>query len=93
MSRPKQHASAATKQAAYRARLKATTAVVDRVALDHLHAQLEKLQGVILQAAQRGDALAQQCQASSMDTLLEKLIAAFEARPAMPEQAPNTRSG
>ncbi len=77
MPRPKQYPSVAARQAAYRQRLAATTAVVDRVALERLHEQLQQLQQVIADAAQHGDPLACQCRAGAVDTMLEKLITAF----------------
>ena len=43
MTRPKRYACSAEKQAAYRARLCASTAVVDRRALERLHQRLEDL--------------------------------------------------
>ena len=79
MARPSQYQSAAAKQAAYRARLASTTTVVDRAALDRLHERLDSLQGVVTEAAQRGDSLARRCRAASIDTMLDKLIAAFRA--------------
>jgi len=81
MPRPRTHASPAAKQAAYRTRLRDTTARVDRAALDHLHARLETLHEVIHAAACQGDALAQRCRAGSTDTTLDKLIAMFQERP------------
>ena len=80
MARPRQYSSAAAKQAAYRQRLVATTAVVDRRALEQLQARLERLQGAIYEAAQQGDTLARQCHAASVETMLDKLIVAFQHR-------------
>ncbi len=79
MARPPQYQSAAAKQAAYRARQAATTVLVDRDALDRLHQRLETLQSEMAEAARRGDPLACQCRAASVDTMLDKLIAAFHA--------------
>ncbi len=80
MARPRQYATDAAKQASYRRRLAATTVVVDRVALDRLHQQLETLQGVISEAARRGDPLARQCAAASVETMLDKLAVVFKSR-------------
>jgi hypothetical protein len=79
MARPQQHQSAAAKQAAYRARQTATTVLVDRDAWDRLHQRLETLQTEMAEAARRGDPLARRCRAASIDTMLDKLIAAFQA--------------
>ena len=78
MARPRQYASAAQKQAAYRARLEASTALVDRRALEHLHERLERLQTAIGSAARAGDPLARRCRAASIETMLDKLAAAFQ---------------
>ena len=78
MARSKVYASAAEKQAAYRARLDATTALVDRAALDRLHQRLEQLQAAIGSAARSGDPFARRCRAISIDTMLDKLVAAFQ---------------
>lgn len=80
MSRPRQYPCAAAKQAAYRARLQTTTMIVDRGALTRLHEKLDRLREVLSAAAQQGDPLAHQCSAASVDTMLEKTIAAFEKR-------------
>jgi hypothetical protein len=77
MARPRQYSNAATRQAAYRARLAATTTLVDRAALDKLHAKLETLQETICEAAAHGDPFSRRCTAVSVDTMLDKLIAAF----------------
>ena len=78
MARPRQYQSAAAKQAAYRLRQTATTVVVDRAALDKLHQRLDTLQTALAEAARRGDPLARHCRAASIDTMLDKLIAAFQ---------------
>ena len=79
MPRPQQYQSAAAKQAAYRLRHTATTVAVDRAALDKLHQRLDTLQTALTEAARRGDPLARRCRAASIDTMLDKLIAAFQA--------------
>lgn len=83
MARPKQYASSADKQAAYRSRVDATRVVVDRVALDNLHERLERLQGAIGCAARNGVPFATRCYAASIETMLDKLVVAFteEASP------------
>lgn len=78
MPRPQQYQSAAAKQAAYRLRQRATTVAVDRAALDRLHQRLDTLQSVLAEAARRGDPLARRCRAASIDTMLDKLIVAFQ---------------
>ena len=78
MPRPKQYGSAADKQAAYRARLEASTVLVDRVALERLHQRLDQLQVAVGSAARAGDPFAQRCRANSVETMLEKLVAAFQ---------------
>ena len=79
MARPQQYQSAAAKQAAYRLRQTASTVVVDRAALDRLHKRLDTLQSALAEAARRGDPLARRCRAASIDTMLDKLTAAFQA--------------
>jgi len=79
MARPQQYQSAAAKQAAYRLRRAATTVAVDRGALDRLHKRLDTLQTALAEAARHGDPLACRCRAASIDTMLDKLIAAFQA--------------
>ena len=78
MARPKVYASAAEKQAAYRARVDTTTALVDRRALDRLHQRLNQLQAAIDSAARAGDPFARRCRAISVETTLDKLVTAFE---------------
>ena len=55
MSRPREFDSAASKQAAYRARHAAKLVSVDRAALAGLHDRLERLQSAIVCAARRCD--------------------------------------
>jgi len=78
LARPKQYASAAQKQAAYRARLEASTVLVDRSALERLHERLNRLQAAIGSAAGAGDPFARRCHAASIETMLDKLAAAFQ---------------
>ena len=78
MGRPRQYGSDAERQRAHRQRLEATTARVDRQALEQLHARLEQLHSAVGAAAQAGDAVARACRAGSVDTLLEKLTSYFQ---------------
>lgn len=80
MPQPRLHADAAARQAAYRQRLKQTTRVVDRKAIENLEQKLEMLREVINQAGDAGDQFAAQCKGSSVDTTLDKLIAAFRSK-------------
>lgn len=77
MSRPREFDSAASKQAAYRARRAAQLVSVDRAALDALHERLERLQCAILCASRNGSGFARRCHASSIDSLLDNLVDAF----------------
>ncbi len=79
MARPQQYQSAAARQAAYRLRQAATTVVVERDALDKLHERLNTLQSALADAARQGDPLARRCRAASIDTMLDNLIATFQA--------------
>ncbi len=80
MARPKKHESAAARQAAHRQRAKEQWIEVDRASYDALVARLESLQQAVSHAAVAGDALAQQCRAGSIDTVLDNLIVTFEQR-------------
>ena len=95
MSRPKRYASAAQKQAAYRQRQEAALVTVDRVALERLHERLEQLRTAVGYAAQQGNGFARRCRAASMETMLDKLIAAFleESSPPSSEASQTGRSG
>src|SRR5690242_14076914 len=86
MGRPRQYASDAERQRAYRCRQEASIARVDRRALDQLHARLEQLQRALWRAADAGDATARACQAASIDTMLERLIRQFDGRAAQRSQ-------
>ncbi len=89
MARPKQYASSADKQAAYRSRVDATRVVVDRVALDSLHERLERLQVAIGFAARNGVPFATRCRAGSIDSMLDKLIVAFLEEASPPSSGAN----
>ncbi len=80
MGRPRKYLSDAERQAAKRARDKAEWVEVPRVAHEAHSAQLDKLQRAISAAAKNGDPAAQACRAGSVDTMLDKLTAWFEAR-------------
>ncbi len=80
MPRPRKFEDDAARQAAHRARRKSQVVEIDRAALDALTARLDALHAAVADAAARGDALAQECRAGSVDTLLDNLIAAFERR-------------
>ncbi len=80
MGRPRQYSSGAERQAAKRARDKAEWVEVPRVAHEAHSARLEALQRAVSDAAARSDAAAQACRAGSVDTMLDKLTAWFEAR-------------
>jgi hypothetical protein len=77
MGRPRQYSSDAERQRAHRQRRAATTARVDRQALEQLHARLEQLHTAVGAAARAGDAVAGACRAGSVDTMLEKLTSYF----------------
>lgn len=80
MGRPRLYGSGAERQRAFRQRLEGETVRVDRAALDHLHARLDRLQEAMRAAANAGDPVASACVAASVDTLLEKLTRYFEGR-------------
>jgi hypothetical protein len=77
MARPRQYASNAERQRAFRERQEATIARVDRGALDRLHARLDQLQAALWAAARAGDATARGCQAAGIETMLERLTDHF----------------
>jgi hypothetical protein len=80
MGRPRKHATDAERQAAHRERSKAEWVEVPRVAHEAHSARLEALQRAVSDAAKQGDAAAMACRAGSVDTMLDKLTAWFEAR-------------
>ncbi len=80
MGRPRKYLSDAERQAAKRARDKAEWVEVPRVAHEAHSARLDALQRAVSDAAKSGDAIAQACRAGSVDTMLDKLTAWFEAR-------------
>jgi hypothetical protein len=77
MARPRQYASDAERQRAFRQRQQAQIARVDRGALDRLHARLDQLQTALRAAAAAGDTTARTCQAAGIDTMLERLAHHF----------------
>jgi hypothetical protein len=80
MARPRQYASDAERQRAFRRRQARETVRVDRPALERLHALLHRLQMAIYAAATAGDATARACSAAHWETLLEQLAHHFEQR-------------
>ena len=80
MGRPKRYATAADRQAAYRRRLRETTALVDRQALERLQQQLDQLQQALVAARAQGDPLARAAYSASIESMLDKLTAQFRAR-------------
>lgn len=91
MGRPRQYASDAERQRAFRRRLEEEWVRVDRGALEQLHTRLDRLQEAIRAAAAAGDPTAQACGAASVDTLLERLIQHFTACADAPRAAAATR--
>jgi hypothetical protein len=80
MGRPRQYASDAERQRAFRQRQAATISRVDRGALDRLHARLDQLQAALRAAAAAGDETARACQAAGIETMLERLTRHFTGR-------------
>lgn len=80
MGRRRQYATAAERQRAYRERQEAEWAQVDRRALEQMNGRLDRLQEAVFRAAAAGDEAARACRASSVDTMLERLIRHFEGR-------------
>jgi hypothetical protein len=78
MGRPRQYASAAARQRAYRQRDAQVMARVDRAVLERQMARLDRLHAAVSAAAKAGDAVARASQAGSIETLLEKLTRYFE---------------
>jgi hypothetical protein len=78
MGRPRQYGSDAERQRAHRQRVEATTARVDREALERLHQRLDRLHSAVVAAAKGGDPAARAGQAGSIETMLEKLTLHFE---------------
>ncbi len=80
MGRPRKYESDAARKAAQRARDKAQWVEVPRDAHKAHSERLDALQRAIHDAAQSGDDAALACRAASVDAMLEKLAAWFEAR-------------
>jgi hypothetical protein len=93
MARPRQYASDAERQRAFRERQEATLARVNRGALDRLHARLDQLQEALRGAAAAGDETARACHAAGIDTMLERLTDHFRRRgsPGQPGAAGDSR--
>ncbi|MHB9131518.1 MAG: hypothetical protein ACYDBB_10575 [Armatimonadota bacterium] len=82
MGRVKYYGTGAERQAAYRRRLRDTTAQVDRQALARLQARHDALHQAIAVAARQGDALARSVTSASIGRLLDNLMALFHRRAA-----------
>jgi hypothetical protein len=80
MGRRRQYESASERQKAFRQRLEAEWPRVNGAALSRLHEQMAQLQAAVDAAARAGDAMACACRAGSVETVLERVIAQFEAR-------------
>jgi hypothetical protein len=80
MGRPRRYGSGAERQRAYRERQEAVWTQVDRRALEQMNGRLEQLQEAVYRAAAAGDETARACRASSVETVLERLIRHFESR-------------
>ncbi len=86
MARPRQYATAAERQAAFRQR----SLVVERAGLEELRALLERLQVAARTAASGGDALARSLVGGTPETLLRRLCEHWEQVGAV---APDLRVG
>jgi hypothetical protein len=80
MGRPRQYASAAERQRAYRERLEAEMVRVNRRDLDRLEARLTALQQAVRAASRAGDPVAQACAEVSIDGMLAKMTHYFEGK-------------
>jgi hypothetical protein len=78
MGRPKQYESQALRQKAYRERLAKECVWVERWAWEFQCQHIERLQAAVSGAAERGDPLAKRCRSLCPDTVLERLVVAFE---------------
>lgn len=74
MARPRQYATAAQRQAAFRER----SLVVERAGLEELRALLERLHLAARTAASQGDALARSLGGGTPETLLRRLCEHWE---------------
>lgn len=80
MGRKRQYGSGAERQRAFRQRLEEEWPRVNGAALSRLHERLAQLQRAVHAAAAVGDEMAGACRAGSVETVLERVIAQFEAR-------------
>jgi len=80
MARPKQYQTRAEKQAAYRSRI----VIMDRKRLEQHEKSLLALQKAVWDASERGDEFARKCRDSLIETMLQRMIVAFN------EQCPKT---
>ena len=88
MGRPRQYATAAERQRAYRERLEAEAPRISRRAWDGLQLRLEHLKTAREAAATAGDPVAKACPANTAETLLEQLIRYFRAAASSPSPIP-----
>jgi len=75
MGRPRQYASATERQAAYRQRMKATTAWVNRAPYERMTAAMERLHVAIARARHQGSPCARVLYRSSELDTLEAAVA------------------
>lgn len=61
-------------------RLARDTVLVDRSALDTLHARIERLRVAVVDASYAGDEVARRCRSASAAICLDKLTAWFEGQ-------------
>lgn len=80
MGRRREYGSGAERQRAYRERETARWAEVDRGALERMNERLEQLREAVERAARAGDGTAGNCRASSVESVMERLIEHFESR-------------
>jgi hypothetical protein len=80
MGRPKVHATAAARQAAYRQRRDAELVSVNRTSLAAWETRLTRLLAAIAQAAHAGDPLARRLQRTNEADTLDNLTAWFTGR-------------
>jgi predicted HAD superfamily Cof-like phosphohydrolase len=77
MGRPRQYASAAERQRAYRERLDEEMVCVNRRGLERLEARLEELHQAVRTASQAGNAVARACNERSIEGMLAKMADYF----------------
>jgi hypothetical protein len=77
MGRPRQYASAAERQRAYRERLDEEMVRVNRRSLERLEAQLEELHQAVQAASRAGNSVAQACNEGSIEGMLARMTDYF----------------